>query len=225
MRHCSPATKVSPLRPATMRESSWCEKPWSAGCGVSRRRSSPLFRLKVSAWGASDSGPLAASRRRFAVAKRSPERRCANKKSARCALKNTARQEKQRKAKRPGLVSIIEKTKRISGVSWGHAGSRFWKLHAHIDRRGRHRRRNLVVHTDYGGGHAVCWYGKSQRRESVADRSARRQRLQVPRSGTGQSGLRGRGCNGQHRRAGQAVSRRERKARRRTPRESRRDRI
>ena len=177
------------------------------GCGVSRRRSSPLFSLKVSAWGASD---ISLWRRRADVSRsqsgrRSADVRTRNRPDAR--LRIPLARKKQRKRSDPGLVSTIEKTKRISGVSWGHAGSHFWKLLAHIDRRSRHRRRNLVVHADYGGGHAVCWYGKSQRRESVADRSAHRQRLQVPRSGTGQSGLRGRGCNGQHRRAGQAVSR------------------
>src|SRR6266567_2495255 len=68
MRHCSPATNVSPLRPATMRGSSWCKGPGlPAG--------------------------------HFTVAKRSPERRCANKKSARCALKKTAREEKAKTAK------------------------------------------------------------------------------------------------------------------------------
>ena len=56
--------------------------------------------------------PLAASRRRFAVAKRSPERRCADNNSARCALTNTARQEKAKTAKATG--ALFQSSKRQS---------------------------------------------------------------------------------------------------------------
>jgi hypothetical protein len=54
----------------------------------------------------------AASAGRFAVAKPSPERRCANKKSARCALKNTAREEKAKTAKANG--ALFQSSKRQS---------------------------------------------------------------------------------------------------------------
>jgi hypothetical protein len=75
-----------------------------------------------------------------------------------------------------GLVSIFEKTKRISGVSWSHAGSHR-KRDARPDWRSHDRRGNLVVDADYGCRNQVRGHGKSQRRESVVDRSAYRQRL------------------------------------------------
>src|SRR6266849_6698911 len=58
---------------------------------------------------------------------------------------------KQRSESDRGLVSVFEKTKRISGVSWGHAGSHR-KLDAHPDRRSHDRRGYFVFHADYG-----CW--------------------------------------------------------------------
>src|SRR5258708_24313367 len=73
-----------------------------------------------------------------AVAKLSPERRSANNKSARCVLMKMARTEKCRKIKKKkqsGLVSVTEKTKRLSGVSRGPAGS-FGKLDGDLDLRG-----------------------------------------------------------------------------------------
>jgi hypothetical protein len=54
----------------------------------------------------------AASRRRFAVAKPSPERRCANNNSARYALKDTARQEKAKTARAAG--ALFQSSKRQS---------------------------------------------------------------------------------------------------------------
>jgi hypothetical protein len=49
---------------------------------------------------------------RFAVAKPSPERRCADNNSARCAVRNNARQEKAKTAKATG--ALIQSSKRQS---------------------------------------------------------------------------------------------------------------
>jgi hypothetical protein len=129
------------------------------------------------------------------VSKRSPERRPANNKWARWARNQTVRQqkiEKKKKQNQRGLVSVTEKTSRISGISGGHAGSgALGNLDAHRDRRDHYRRGNIAVHADYGGGHAVRGNGKSQRGQRVADRSAHRQRLQMPHPGTRQGILRG----------------------------------
>lgn len=54
----------------------------------------------------------AASAERFAVAKPSPERRCADNNSARCAFKNTAREEKAKTAKAAG--ALFQSSKRQS---------------------------------------------------------------------------------------------------------------
>jgi hypothetical protein len=54
----------------------------------------------------------AASAGLLAVAKRSPQRRCTNKKSARCALKDIARQEKAKTAKAAG--ALFQSSKRQS---------------------------------------------------------------------------------------------------------------
>src|SRR6266478_1447339 len=189
---CEGSTAVSPppLRPA-------CEKR------ASGRRTSPLFRLNSEA---RRRCYQAASRRRFAVAKPSPERRGADNNSARCAPRNVAREEKAKTAKATGgLVSVFEKTKRISGVSWDHAGSHR-ELDADTDRRSHDRRGNLVVYADYGCRNQVRWYRKSLRGDPMAGRPPQRQRLQVPGSGPRQSRLRVRGCNGQPRRARQALT-------------------
>jgi hypothetical protein len=129
------------------------------------------------------------------VSKPSPERRPANNKWARWARNQTVRQqkiEKKKKQNQRGLVSVTEKTSRISGISGGHAGSRaLGNLDAHRDRRNYYRRGNIAVHADYGGGNAVRGNGESQRGQRVADRSAHRQCLQMPRPGTRQGILRG----------------------------------
>jgi hypothetical protein len=105
------------------------------------------------------------------------------------AKKKSKRKKKQNQR---GLVSVTEKTNRISGISGGHAGSRaLGNLDAHRDRRNCYRRGNIAVHAGYGGGHAVRGNGESQRGQRVADRSAHRQRLQMPRPGTRQGILRG----------------------------------
>src|SRR6266849_8851575 len=99
---------------------------------------------------------------------------------------------KKKKANQRGLVSVTEKTNRISGISGGHAGScALGNFDAHRDRRNYYCRGNLAVHADYGGGHAVRGNGESHRGERVADRSAHRQRLQMPGPGTRQGVLRG----------------------------------
>jgi hypothetical protein len=56
---------------------------------------------------------------------------------------------KQKKAKQPGLVSVTEKTKRISGLPRGHVGPH-GKRDADIDRRSHHRRGDLAVRADHG---------------------------------------------------------------------------
>src|ERR1700730_7150422 len=105
------------------------------------------------------------------------------------AKKKSKRKKKQNQR---GLVSVTEKTNRISGISGGHAGSRaLGNLDAHRDRRNHYRRGNIAVHADYGGGYAVRGNGESQRGQRVADRSAHRQRLQMPHSRTRQGILRG----------------------------------
>ena len=139
-------------------------------------------------------GP-AASRQRFTVAKPSPERRCADNNSARCAFNNTARKKSKDSESDRGLVSVFEKTKRISGVSWGHAGTHP-KPDAPPDRRSHDRRGDLAVDANYGCRNQIHRHGESQRGESVADRPADRQRLQMPGSRARQSRLRGRGRNG-----------------------------
>src|SRR6187397_663948 len=53
----------------------------------------------------------AASAELLAVVKRSPGRRCANKKSARWALRDIARQKKQRQRRRPGPCFNLRKDK------------------------------------------------------------------------------------------------------------------
>jgi hypothetical protein len=69
------------------------------------------FPPQVSAWPAGDVS-LRPPRGGELVAKPSPERRCANKKSARCALKDTARQEKAKTAKAAG--ALFQSSKRQS---------------------------------------------------------------------------------------------------------------
>jgi hypothetical protein len=107
------------------------------------------------------------------VLKPSSERRSADNKWTRWARNQTIRQEKiekKAKANQRGLVSVTEKTNRISGISGGHAGScALGNLDAHCDRRNYYRRGNLAVHADYGGGHAVLGNGESHRGQRVAD--------------------------------------------------------
>jgi hypothetical protein len=55
------------------------------------------------------------------VAKPSPQRRGADNKSARWAARKSLRQQRQKPSEVSGLVSVTEKTKRISGVSRGRA--------------------------------------------------------------------------------------------------------
>jgi hypothetical protein len=108
----------------------------------------------------------------------------------------------RKKAKQLGLVSVTEKTSRISGISGGHAGSRaLGKLDAHIDRRRHDRCRNLVVHADYGDGNPIRGHGESHRGDRMAGRSADRQCLQMPSPGTRQGVVRGRDRDGGDRRA------------------------
>jgi hypothetical protein len=94
-----------------MRESSWCEN-----LGLRLRRFTATNFSAFPPQGFSMTRrrcqPSAASRRRFAVAKPSPERRCANKKSARCVLKDTAREEKPKIAKAAG--ALFQSSKRQS---------------------------------------------------------------------------------------------------------------
>jgi hypothetical protein len=139
------------------------------------------------------------------VSNPSPERRSANNKSARWARNRTIRQEKiqkKEKANQRGLVSVTEKTNRISGISGGDAGScALGNLDAHRDRRNHYRGGNLVVHAGYGGGHAIPGNGESCRGQRVADRSAHRPRLQMPGRRTRQGVLRGRDRDRGYRRA------------------------
>src|SRR5450631_67964 len=106
------------------------------------------------------------------------------------AKKKSKRKKKQNQR---GLVSVTEKTSRISGISGGHAGSgALGNLDAHRDRRNYYRHGHFALHADYGRGHAVRGYGESHRGQRVADRSAHRQGLQMPGLGTRQGVLRGR---------------------------------
>jgi hypothetical protein len=149
------------------------------------------------------------SARTVAILLSSPRRRCPDNKSARCAPSELVRQatcEQKQKSERRGLVSVTEKTRRISRISRSHAGSRqFWKRAADIDRRRHHRGGDPAVDADHGGGHAIRGNRESDRRDGVAGRPAHRQRLQMPGPGTRQGLLRGRDRDRKRRGAGKAV--------------------
>jgi hypothetical protein len=122
------AALESPLRPAIMRASSWCESkaserapaPSWAGCSAADIPASKHFSSAIG-----QRRPFrAAFLRRWLrhlpaagfhggdlVLKRSRQRRSANNKSARCALKNATRQEKREKATKRsrGRVSASKK--------------------------------------------------------------------------------------------------------------------
>lgn len=138
-----------------------------------------------------------------AVATPSPDRRCADNKSARWALTNTARQ-KETKAKSVGRVSATEKAGRLSGISPGGAGSR---RHIGVGVGWCHHHRNgyLAVEPDHGRRHKVRRNGQPLGREHVADRPAHRQRLQMSGIRTRQGFLRCRERNGKHRRTNEAL--------------------
>jgi len=112
----SPAINVSPLRPAIMRASSWCEASVRR-CRAFRRQTSPCFptqgigeaptvsalkphpsaRRRVRRRGCRASSPHKA-RRAIPAAKPSPQRRCADNKSARCGFKKIARDKKAKES-------------------------------------------------------------------------------------------------------------------------------
>jgi hypothetical protein len=121
------AALESPLRPAILRASSWCESkaserarpPSWAGCSaadIPLRNTFPAQLDKAAFSGRLFTSlvPSLAGRRVSGgdlVLKRSRQRRSANNKSARCALKNTTRQEKREKATKRsrGRVSASKK--------------------------------------------------------------------------------------------------------------------
>jgi hypothetical protein len=121
------AALESPLRPAIMRASSWCESKASERARRPLGRVVPPLtsRFETLFQRNSTRRPFRAAflRRWFRhlpaagfhggdlVLKRSRQRRSANNKSARCALKNTTRQEKREKATKRsrGRVSASKK--------------------------------------------------------------------------------------------------------------------
>src|SRR6266851_4672629 len=120
-------------------------------------------------------------------------------------IKKSLATKKQKKAKQPGLVSVTEKTKRLSGVSHGHAGPH-GKRDADPDRRSHDRGGDFAVHADHGCRHEDRRDRDSKRGEHLAVRPSHRKRLQVPGRGTRQGCLRARGRNREYWRAGQALS-------------------
>src|SRR5260370_30629555 len=75
---------------------------------------------------------------------------------------------KQKKAKQPGLVSVTEKTKRLSGLSHGHAGPH-GKRDADPDRRSHDRVADFAVHTEHPCRHQGRRDRASQPRKPLTD--------------------------------------------------------